>query len=257
MEETGCIREDAVKALNQAFGDLSDAVQIIRTGNLDMETDEHVFIDDDDLRFKQIEQDYELHSNAVVIASMDVSGSMTKDKKYLCRSLLFWLVEFLKSVYDHVEIRFIVHTTEAKLVDEDTFFHTGESGGTYCWSAIEKTIYLIDTEYPINEWNVYCLYVSDGEDFEPDKSVRFIEELLKIPPNMFSYTEVKDTKDTYWSSGNSLIKAIKNKWKFVVNRNDGAEYCKNEEQHFLVSTISDKKHIYPTLKHILFKEDNK
>ena len=45
-----------------------------------------------------------LHSNAVVLAMMDVSGSMSKDKKYMCRSLLFWLVEFLKKSYDFVTV---------------------------------------------------------------------------------------------------------------------------------------------------------
>jgi uncharacterized sporulation protein YeaH/YhbH (DUF444 family) len=218
-----------------------------------------VFIEDDDLRYKQIEEDYELHSNAVVIAMMDTSGSMTPDKKYLCRSLLFWLVEFLKKVYDHVDIKFVTHTTEAKLVDEETFFHKGESGGTYCWSAIDKAIYLVDTEYPIDEWNVYCVYVSDGEDWDPPKSVRYIEELLKRKINMFSYNEVNPdiSGSPYpsWGSGNTLIKEIKSKWSMACRNEEGTEFCKNKELHILTSIIRDKKHVYPTLKHILFKED--
>lgn len=259
ISETQCSYDDAIKALTQAKGDLSEAIDIINNGLLDQSIEAHIIIEDDDLRYKQIEQDYELHSNAVVIAMMDVSGSMDKDKKYLCRSLLFWLVEFLKKVYDHVEIRFIVHTTEAALVDENTFFHKGESGGTYCWSAIEKAVYLMDTEYPIDQWNVYCMYVSDGEDFEPAKSVRYIAELLKRKPNMFSYTEVSPSAEspaygTYWSTNNTLIQAIKDKWTFKSTQESGAEFCKNEELHFLLAVIRDKSHVYPTLKHILFKE---
>lgn len=255
MEETQCTYENAIKALTQAKGELQEAIDILIGNNLDLSIDPHLIIEDDDLRFKQIEQDYELHSNAVVLAMMDVSGSMDKEKKYLCRSLLFWLVEFLKKVHDHVEIRFIVHTTEAKLVDEETFFHKGESGGTYCWSAIEKAIYLMDTEYPIKEWNVYCVYVSDGEDFEPNKSVRYIKELLNRKPNMFSYNEVvPEDGSINWQPDNTLLKAIKENWSFSEKTEDGAELCKNELLHFLVATIKNKTHIYPVLRHILFKE---
>src|SRR6185369_472610 len=56
-------------------------------------------------------------SNAVILAMMDVSGSMSTTKKYLARSFFFWMVEFLKHKYRNVEIRFIAHTSEAKLVD--------------------------------------------------------------------------------------------------------------------------------------------
>ena len=265
-EVTGCDHENALRALTQALGDINDAIDIVEKNEIDMSIDPYVVLEDGDLRYKQIEEDYELHSNAVVIAMMDTSGSMTTDKKYLCRSLLFWLTEFLKKVYDHVDIKFVTHTTDAKVVDEDTFFHKGESGGTYCWSAIDKALYLIDTEYPVEEWNVYCVYVSDGDDFDSAKTIKYITELLKRKINMFSYNEVDPGRDDdsrsggqtawnmLWGSGNTLIKEIKNNWKFICKKEEGTEFCKNEEEHFLLSVITDKSHVYPTLKHILFKE---
>jgi len=254
MAVTGCEHDDALRALTQARGDINVAIELVKNNELDVSIDPYVVIEDEDMRYKQIEEAYELHSNAVVIAMMDTSGSMTQNKKYLCRSLLFWLVEFLKKMYDFVDIKFITHTTDAKLVDEDTFFHKGESGGTYCWSAINKAIYLIDTEYPTNEWNVYCVYVSDGEDFDSGKTVRYIEELLTRKINMFSYNEI-DTSSGDWGSSNSLIKDIKEKWKFTCKKEEGTEFCKNEELRFLTAVIKDKSHVYPTLKHILFKEN--
>ncbi len=262
MEATGCSHENALRALTQAKGELNGAIYIIFNRKIDMSIDPYVVIEDDDMRYKQIEEDYEIHSNAVVIAMMDTSGSMTTDKKYLCRSLLFWLVEFLRKVYDYVEIKFITHTTDAKVVDEETFFHKGESGGTYCWSAIDKAIYLIDTEYPVDEWNVYCIYVSDGDDWDADKTIRYIEELLKKQINMFSYNEVNpprhpagSTQQILWGTGNTLIKSIINKWNFSIINEVGTEFYKNEELHFLLANIKNKEHIYPTLKHILFKEN--
>jgi len=676
VEELKCGYELALKALVQANGDIDDAIQLIKNNEVNEDVDPYIIIEDEDLRYKQIEQDFELHSNAVVIAAMDTSGSMTTDKKYLCRSLLFWLVEFLKKVYDYVDIKFIVHTTEAKLVDEDTFFYKGEchtdnhyilmhdgsikdikdiiigdkvvsinkfgekeikpvtrvysrevedlleidlvgagklkctpqhryfvfnidngniyekkavnidinkeyllmpninlfedddeidemnyvigfifgdgyvkdrsinitdkdvrnleylksildrfnisnniicgdrnrlwiyskkfcdyirtnysgccelspkryinnnisklgnknlalflsglfdaeghvgeksiqltmsskkiikqiynlllrfgivssytyqkpsyksfgcvdgkiyhklqiqgdnlikfnkligfrskqknealellcnnrsktstktrspvvlfdkhirdyinytttkldgynffkyvphryfntkilprkyverllndfkfidddnfvsaysnsfnlvkinsiepikdktkvydltikdnssyiidgvyshnSGGTFCWTAIDKAIYLIETEYPVEEWNVYCVYVSDGDDFDPQKTVRYIDELMKKRINMFAYTEVKPqyssinhTINLMWGSQNTLINTIKKKWKFNCRVEDGAEFCRNDNLHMILSTIRNKNHVYPTLKHILFEK---
>ena len=261
VEELNCSHELAMKALVQAKGDIDSAIELIKNNLVDDNIDPYVIIEDEDLRYKQIEQDYELHSNAVVIAMVDTSGSMTTDKKYLCRSLLFWLVEFLKKVYDYVDIKFIVHTTEAKIVDEDTFFKRGESGGTFCWTAIDKAMYLIETEYPVKEWNVYCVYVSDGDDFDPQKTVRYIDKLIKKRINMFAYTEVRPQHSSIdniinlmWGSQNTLINAIKKKWPFNCKAEDGAEFCRNDDLHIVLSVIKDKKHVYPALKHILFEK---
>jgi len=256
VEELGCKHELAMKALVQSKGDINDAVELIKNNKVDKNIDPYIMIEDNDLRYKQIEQNYELHSNAVVIALMDISGSMTTDKKYLCRSFLFWLVEFLKKVYDFVDIKFVVHTTDAKVVDEDTFFRRGESGGTYCWSAIDKAIYLIDTEYPIEEWNVYTIYMSDGEDFDPQKTIVYIDKLIQKRINMFAYIEVKPTTDFsyFWGSSNTLIGAIKNKWSFTCKTNNDAEFCKNEQLRFLTGIIKKKEHVYQALKHVLFKK---
>jgi len=263
MEETKCSEEDADIALTQAKNDINEAIELIKNNKLDRNIEPYIHIEDEDLRYKQIEEDVELHSNAVVIAMMDTSGSMTTDKKYLCRSLLFWLVEFLKKMYDHVQIKFITHTTDAKVVDEETFFHKGESGGTYCWSAIEKATYLIETEYPTENWNVYCVYVSDGEDWDPDKTIRYIKELLKKDINMLSYNEIDTSQrpdsiqmafGSTWGNSNTLMKAIKNEWKFKSSTEAGAELYRNDKEHFLLSVIKNKDHVYPVLKYILFKE---
>ena len=255
IEETGCSYDDAYMALSQAKGEINDAIDIINNCTLNKDApSSDTYIIDEDMRYKQIEHEYELHSNAVVIAMMDVSGSMTTDKKYLARSLLFWIVEFLKKVYDNVEIRFITHTTEAKIVDEDSFFYKGESGGTYCHTAIDKATYLIETEYPVNEWNVYCIYVSDGEDFDSAKTVQSMKLLLKKDINMLSYCEI-DTEDNsgyYYGQSNVLIDNILKKWDFTEKSEKGTKFWKNEKEHFLLSVIKNKTHIWPCIKHILF-----
>ena len=70
----------------------------------------------DDLRFKTWENTIKYQSNAVMIAMMDVSGSMGEFEKYIARSFYFWMVRFLRTKYNNVKIVFISHHTEAKEV---------------------------------------------------------------------------------------------------------------------------------------------
>ena len=262
MRVTGVDEPTAYKALNQAFGDINYAIEIIEKNEVVSDQDT-LIINEDDLRYKQIEQDVEYHSNAVVIAMMDVSYSMGREKKYLCRSLLFWLTEFLKKRYDHVDIKFIQHTTEAQVVDEDTFFHTHTTGGTKCYTAFEKANYIIETEYPLNEWNVYCIYVGDGEDFDPKKTVTHIDIMLKKEINMLGYVEIDlDHEDDdggfgYRDAMRTLLVEIKKKWNFFHNREKQTDFYKNEKNRFLCAVIRNKTHVWPTLKHMLFEKEKR
>ena len=63
------------------------------------------------------------------------------------RTFYFWMVRFLRTKYDKVEIVFITHHTEAKEVDEDTFFKLGESGGTKVSSAYQLALKIIQQRY--------------------------------------------------------------------------------------------------------------
>ena len=58
------------------------------------------------------------------------------------------MTRFLRTKYETVEIEFIAHHTEAKVVTEEEFFSKGESGGTICSSAYEKALELIEEKYP-------------------------------------------------------------------------------------------------------------
>ena len=66
---------------------------------------------------------------------MDVSGSMTDEQKEIVRTEAFWIDTWLTSQYEGVETRYIIHDAVAKEVDEHTFYHTRESGGTRISSA--------------------------------------------------------------------------------------------------------------------------
>src|SRR5690625_6514680 len=96
---------------------------------------------------------------------MDTSASMGIFEKYVARSFFFWMTRFLRSKYESVEIEFIAHHTEAKVVPEEAFFSRGESGGTICSSAYNKALELIEdrkstrlnSSHVASSYAVFCL----------------------------------------------------------------------------------------------------
>ena len=259
MEETECDEDTARIALEQAQGELEIAIEIIQQDTLLSESPSgHVFIEDEDLRFKVIEEDVEIHSNAVVFAMMDVSYSMTQTKKYLARSMLFWLVEFLKKKYEYVTIVFIIHTTEAQRVDEDHFFHRGDTGGTMCYTAWEMVNYLLEVEFPPDEWNAYAVYISDGEDFDPDRTMDEVSKMVEKKISMIAYTEIDledDPDDAGYGYHKVLMERFVDMFNFKKTSEEGTDFYKDSEKRVLACVIKNKKHVYPALKHMLFERE--
>lgn len=185
-------------------------------------------ISPDDLRFKTWDEVQKPHSNAVVLALMDTSGSMGSFEKYIARSFFFWMARFLRRKYEHVEIVFVAHHTEAKEVTEEDFFTRGESGGTICSSAYQKALDIIDARYPAANWNIYPFHFSDGDNLTSDneKCVNLIQELIKRA-NMFGYGEVNQ-----YNRSSTLMSAYKN----------------IQHKKFLYHVIREKADVYKALK---------
>lgn len=212
----------------------------------------------DDFRFHKIVPDIKEQSRAVIMAMMDVSGSMSTMKKYLARSMLFWLAAFLRKIYEEVEIRFVIHHTEARIVDEDSFFKTGESGGTYCWKAYELAGMLIDTEYPLSQWNVYVWHFSDGEDYDTAKTVSEVKKLFARKVNMVGYGEIKPAEEYGMGAGinSDLMRAFRNAFMVqeVSDTTHGFNFCSGQKEPFLGVMITRKEHLLLALKEFLKKD---
>ncbi|WP_236339903.1 sporulation protein YhbH [Paenibacillus plantiphilus] len=163
-------------------------------------------ISPNDLRYKTWEEIIKPHSNAVIMAMMDTSGSMGSFEKYVARSFFFWMTRFLRHQYEKVDIVFIAHHTEAKEVTEDEFFTRGESGGTICSSAYLKALDIIDSRFPPELHNIYPFHFSDGDNLTSDneRCVKLIGELLKRS-NLFGYGEVNQ-----YNRSSTLMSAYKN-----------------------------------------------
>lgn len=146
---------------------------------------------DDDLRFKTWNDVEKPESKAVILAMMDTSGSMGVWEKFIARSFYFWMARFLRSMYESVEIKFIAHHTEAKVVSEEDFFSKGESGGTICSSAYRKALELIEDQYSPYCYNIYPFHFSDGDNLTSDNNrcLSLVQELMEVS-NMFGYGEI-------------------------------------------------------------------
>jgi sporulation protein YhbH len=195
---------------------------------IDPVTGEEMFpFHDNDLRYHHIKTKPKESSSAVVFFMMDVSGSMTKDIKYIARSFFFVLYHFLRYKYENLEIVFISHTTEASEVDEESFFKRVESGGTYVSTApiLAKKIAL--ERFHPSAWNIYGFYCTDGDNWSEDnpKARKAFTEFSEIS-QMTGYCEIitrssseswnDDVENTLWGN---LVRMQSEKFKMNILKN--------------------------------------
>jgi len=197
----------------------------------------------EDLRFKTWEESLRYESNAVVLALMDVSGSMGEFKKYIARSFFFWMVRFLRTKYDNVEIVFVSHHTEAREVSEEQFFTQGESGGTVVSSAYQLALDIIRDRFNPHDWNIYPFHFSDGDNYYSDneEATRLADQLISTC-NLFGYGEIgEEGSSSYRRSSGALLSIFNDR-------------LKNKER-FVGVRIDDKEDVYPALKQFFGKRN--
>tara|TARA_R110000744_G_scaffold351072_2_gene456855 strand:- start:1940 stop:3133 length:1194 start_codon:yes stop_codon:yes gene_type:complete len=168
----------------------------VKSGAHDPESGERFPFHDSDLRYKHIAPVQKDNTTAVIFFIMDVSGSMTKSKKFLARSFFFLLYQFLNHRYSSVDVVFVSHTTEAKEVDEEQFFSRATGGGTMASSGLQKVKDIIEKRYHPNNWNIYTFYCGDGENWPSDneESLELFRYLKEIN-QMVCYTEIGEQRD--------------------------------------------------------------
>tara|TARA_A100001011_G_scaffold397557_1_gene498937 strand:- start:999 stop:2183 length:1185 start_codon:yes stop_codon:yes gene_type:complete len=159
-----------------------------------------------DLRYKHYKMNEKKTSNAVIFFLMDISGSMSRQKKYLARSFFFLLYHFIKSRYDKVEICFIAHDVEAYEVTEEQFFGRGSSGGTLVSSALDMTDKIIDSRYHPNAWNLYVFQCSDGDNWPSDNDKTLaVAETITRKAQFFGYCEIEPNEERIqWAKQSAL-----------------------------------------------------
>lgn len=191
----------------------------------------------DDLRFRAMDRREQPQAQASIIYMMDVSGSMGREQKEIVRIEAFWIDTWLRHQYKNIEVNYIVHDAVAHMVDQHTFFHLRESGGTKISSAYELCLRLIQDRYPPSEWNIYPFHFSDGDNWSSRDSEHCMD-LLKnsvLPAsNQFCYGQVKSA----YGSG---------QFKKDLDKSLGAE------PKLVTTDIPDREGILPSIKAFLGK----
>jgi uncharacterized sporulation protein YeaH/YhbH (DUF444 family) len=190
-----------------------------------------------DRRYRSWKNQTQPFSAAVILYMMDVSGSMGDEQKEIVRIESFWIDTWLRSQYQGLVSRYIIHDATAREVDRETFFRTRESGGTIISSAYKLALQILDDDYPQSEWNIYLLHFSDGDNWSSDDSadcVRLLQEQMIPRANLFCYGQVRSP----YGSG-QFVKELREAF--------------GEEPKVALSEIEDRDGIVDSIKDFLGK----
>ena len=212
----------------------------IKSGTFDPNGEERFTFHDSDLRYKHIAPVIKENTAAVVFFVMDVSGSMTKSKKFLARSFFFLLYQFLNHKYSSVDVVFVSHTAEANEVNEEQFFTQVPNGGTLVSTGLVKVEEIIEKRYHPSNWNIYTFYCGDGDNWSIDnkEALAAFRRLKEINQTM-CYTEIgklKKYQDYSLFAGGTPDKRLWDWTKLTEGKN------------FKRIRLEDHKDIWPAFK---------
>lgn len=193
------------------------------------------YLDPIDLRFRSRVRVPVPTSKAVMFCLMDVSGSMDEARKDLAKRFFILLYLFLTRHYDKIDIVFIRHHTQAQEVDEQSFFHATETGGTVVSSALVLMEEIIRSRYSPSEWNIYGAQASDGDNWHHDsgRCREVLNEKLLPLCRYYAYVQVAEEEQNLWEEYSQLL---------------------DVHPHFAMRKATDAAQIYPVFRDLFKKE---
>ena len=189
----------------------------------------------EDMRFRAPKPTRQPEASAVVVYMMDVSGSMGGEQKEIVRIEAFWIDAWLRHQYRNLEVRYIVHDAEAHEVDQHSFFHLKESGGTKISSAYELLLEQLQSRWRPEDWNIYPFHYSDGDNWsarDTERCIALLRDEILPRCNQFCYGQVKSA----YGSGQfkkDLDTSLAGEDKLVAVALDGREDVPDAIRSFL------------------------
>jgi len=207
------------------------------------------FIDPIDVRYRHRVVEPKPNANAVMFCLMDVSGSMGEREKDLAKRFFILLYLFLQRRYERIDTVFIRHTHEAQEVDEETFFHSRETGGTVVSTALQEMLKVVRDRYSTKEWNIYAAQASDGENYSGDSArcVALLNDEVMRLCQYYAYVEILDEREI----------------GMFMNSGTGAELWRNYQQvastwsNFAMKRVADPGDIYPVFRELFAKQESR
>ncbi|MEK6880355.1 MAG: DUF444 family protein, partial [Nanoarchaeota archaeon] len=148
----------------------------------------------EDFIYKHPRDSLQPQEQAVIFYLMDVSGSMTNEKRDMVKTMCFWIELWLEYSYKcKLTAHHIVHDTTAHELTKELFYKINTSGGTILSSAILVAYDIMKQKYlPIDDWNIYVFAFSDGDNWSQDdniKTINIIKELISFDVH-YAYSEI-------------------------------------------------------------------
>lgn len=176
-------------------------------------------IDVSDMRFKAAKEVQIPKEQAVIFYVIDTSGSMNEERKKLARNTNFFLSTYIQGKYGEInaELRgdiageddfgegveevFITHDTEAQEINEKQFYTESTRGGTAFAPAYEMIEEIVDEKYPLDQWNVYIVHYTDGDNYnntgkggDNDRALGALNRMMEKGLNMLAYIQVDKSR---------------------------------------------------------------
>jgi uncharacterized sporulation protein YeaH/YhbH (DUF444 family) len=200
------------------------------------------FLEEIDRRFRARQPVAAPATRAVMLCLMDVSGSMDERKKDLAKRFFALLYLFLERKYGAVEVVFIRHTETAQEVDEKTFFHDPQSGGTLVMPALQLARKVIDTRFAGPDWNIYIAQASDGDcgDEDAQRCAGYLQSELLPRVRYFAYVDIPSSNSGGWFNRPSDL------WQC---------YETIEDRGFAKRKVHDRRDIWPVFRELFARKE--
>jgi uncharacterized protein len=204
------------------------------------------YIDPIDVRYRRFESHPKPVAQAVMFCLMDVSGSMTEHMKDLAKRFYVLLYIFLRRKYKRVEVVFIRHTHQAQEVDEDTFFHSPETGGTVVSTALEEMRRVMAERYSPDSWNIYAAQASDGDNTasDNDRTANLLTQSILPYCQYYAYLEVGRDSE-HFPPG--FIRRDSDLWQTYT------EICRTGAP-MAMRKVSHRRDIYPVFRELFARK---
>ena len=161
------------------------------------------------------------------------------------------LYAFLKREYEKIDLIFISHTIEAKVMEEEEFFNTQESGGTVVSSALELAASFVQKIG--TKSNIYISQISDGDNYSDDDKI--CEEIILNDivsyVQYFAYIQIDDYHLSEENSNqitiSQLLGSNKGLWQVY-------EKISEDFNNFKIKRVYEEKDIYPVFQQLFEKQ---
>lgn len=177
---------------------------------------EDFVINPKDQIFRILSKEKDFEAQCVVFFIRDYSASMQGDPTEAVVTQHLFIYSWLMYQYQNqVDVRFILHDTEAKEVpDFYTYYKSQVAGGTQVFPSYRMVADIIDKEQLFRENNIYIFHGTDGDDWEESgkQAIEAVERVLPhinrmgitVAKNSWGASDRKTTVEKYFDSSGLL-----------------------------------------------------